>query len=124
MKNISLNLRMKSFANAWRGTKIAIKLEVNLRIHLAIALLVVLAGAFLQISTTEWLVVWLCVGAVVVAELMNTAIEKLVDMVSPQYNQQAGLVKDVAAGAVLVCTMVAAVAGLIIFIPKVWQLIP
>lgn len=95
-----------------------------MRIHLAVALVVVIAGAMLQLSTNEWLVVWLCIGAVLVAELMNTAIEKLVDMVSPQYNQQAGLVKDVAAGAVLVCAIVTAVAGLIIFVPKLLALIP
>lgn len=124
MKNISLRLSMKSFANAWRGTKTAITLELHIRIHLVVAMLVVLAGALLHISTTEWLVVWLCVGAVLVAELMNTAIEKLVDLVSPAYNKQAGLVKDVAAGAVLVCAIVAAVAGLIVFVPKLLALIP
>jgi diacylglycerol kinase len=63
-------------------------------------------------------------GGVITAELFNTAIEKLVDLVSPDYNRQAGFIKDVAAGAVLVSAIIAALVGLFIFIPKLIALMP
>ena len=64
-----------------------------------------------------WMIIILCIGVVIAAELFNTAIEKLVDLVSPQQHPVAGQVKDIAAGAVLVCAATAAIIGLIVFIP-------
>ena len=87
-------------------------------VHMLMALFVVLTGSYLQVSTAEWLWLIACIGMVMVAEIFNTAVEKLVDMVSPQHNERAGLIKDLAAGAVLVTAITAAVIGLIIFIPK------
>lgn len=115
---------MKSFADARKGITTALKTELHLRVHVLAAVLVVLAGWLLHISSTEWMFVLICMGGVITAELFNTAIEKLVDLVSPEYNKQAGFIKDVAAGAVLVNAIIAALVGLFIFIPKLIALLP
>lgn len=81
------------------------------------AMAVIIAGIVLGITRTEWIMVVMCIGTVIAAELFNTAIEKLVDLVSPQQHPVAGQVKDIAAGAVLVCAATAAIIGLIVFIP-------
>ena len=80
-------------------------------------LAVIIAGIVLGITRTEWIMVVMCIGTVIAAELFNTAIEKLVDLVSPERHPVAGQVKDIAAGAVLICAVAAAIIGLIIFIP-------
>jgi len=72
---------------------------------------------FFGITRTEWIVIILCIGVVIAAELFNTAIERLVDLVSPERHPIAGQVKDIAAGAVLVCAVAAAIIGIIIFLP-------
>ena len=77
----------------------------------------VFLGFGLGITRGEWVVVCLCIGLVISAELFNTAIERLVDLVSPQRHPLAGQVKDIAAGAVLVCALAAIAVGLIIFVP-------
>lgn len=112
----------KSFGHAANGIVTAIQAERNLRIHLVIAVFVCAIGFFLHLSAIEWCFIIGCFGLVIGAELMNTAIEKLVDMVSPDINPKAGLVKDIAAGAVLLCAIVAVLVGCIIFIPKVLTL--
>ena len=81
------------------------------------AMAVIIAGIVLGITRTEWIMVVMCIGTVIAAELFNTAIEKLVDLVSPERHPVAGRVKDIAAGAVLICAVAAAFIGLIIFIP-------
>ena len=111
--------RVKSFVFAFRGIYIAGKSGVNIRIQLFIGLLVVIAGFVFEISKTEWLFATFAMGMVLSAEIFNTAIEKLVDLVSPDYNSEAGKIKDLAAGAVLLAAICAAIIGLIIFIPKI-----
>jgi diacylglycerol kinase len=77
----------------------------------------------LEISRTDWLAVVLAIGLVLVAEATNTALEELVNFVSPEYHKQAGIVKDVAAGAVLLAAIIALVVGLLVFIPPIVALI-
>ena len=84
------------------------------------AVLVVTAGWYFEISKGEWLAIVICIGLVMVTELINTAIEILVDCVSPEFNVKAGLVKDIAAGAVLVAALVALLVAFIIFVPKIF----
>lgn len=93
-----------------------------MQIHLVVAVLVVLAGWFFNITTAEWVLCLLCFGLVFGAEMVNTSIENLVDLVSPQRHELAGKAKDMAAGAVLISALFAACVGLIIFIPKIWNL--
>jgi len=111
--------RIKSFYYAGKGIKNLIKKESNARLHIVATILVISAGIIFNVSTIQWIIIILCIGAVFTTEALNTAIERLVDLVSPEYNKLAGEVKDIAAGAVLICSIAAAIAGLLIFIPKI-----
>ena len=109
--------QLRSFGYAWKGIRCCVGKEQNLSFHLIATVVTVIAGFTFGISRTEWMIVLLCIGAVIAAELFNTAIEKLVDLVSPERHPIAGQVTDIAAGAVLVCAVAAAMVGLLIFTP-------
>lgn len=119
MEPFSIKKRLKSFVYAWKGIKGFIRAEHNVWIHLTIAMLTVIAGVVFEIQKMEWIAVILCIGIVIAAEAINTAIERLVNLVSPEWQQLAGEVKDIAAGAVLICAIAAAIVGLTIFIPYI-----
>lgn len=114
---------LKSFVYALKGIVTALRTQQNMRIHLAAVVLVTTAGIFLQLSAIEWSVIALTYGSVLVAEMVNTAFEILVDMISPEHNEQAGMVKDVAAGAVLLAAIIAAVVAVYIFGNKIFNLL-
>ena len=109
--------QLRSFRYAWQGIRQCVGREQNLSFHLITTVLVIGAGFAFGITRGEWTTICLCIGMVIGAELFNTAIERLVDLVSPQRNPLAGQVKDIAAGAVLVCALAAIAVGLIIFVP-------
>ncbi len=109
---------IRGFGYAFNGICQAAVTQLNFRVHLACTLLVICAGCALHISLNEWLWIIFCVALVLMAELFNTAIEYLTDLVSPEYNKKAGLVKDFSAGAVLITAIGALAIGLIIFVPK------
>lgn len=109
----------KSFAHALAGLFACMKNERNMRIHLGAAALVTACGLLLKISATQWLVCLLFFALVMGAEAVNTAIEAAVDLCSPQADPKAKLAKDAAAAAVLLCAIMAAIAGGIIFLPRV-----
>ena len=111
--------RGRSFVYAWQGIVSLFGNEPNARIHLCVALLVVAAGFFFNISASEWCLVTLCIGGVFMAEAFNTAIEKLCDKVSPQTDSLIKIANDVAAGAVLLFVFAAVAVGLIVFLPKI-----
>ncbi len=115
--------RIRSFGYALKGIRAVFGKEANVNIHLTMTALVVFCGFLFSISTTEWLICIICFGVVIGLEMMNSAIENLVDLVSPEKNKLAGKAKDIAAGAVLVAAICAAIVGLIIFIPKGWVVI-
>lgn len=108
-----------SFGFAARGIVGSLRRERNIKIMLLAAALAVGAGFFFGLSGAEWTVVVLCCGLVLSAELFNTAVETVVDLVSPNYHELAGRAKDVAAGAVLTLSFATMVVGLVIFFPKV-----
>jgi diacylglycerol kinase (ATP) len=112
-----------SFRFAARGLAYFLRSERNARIHAAIVLAMVLAGLALGLQTWEWAAVLLAAGAVLAAELINTAVEALVDMVSPDWSATAATIKDLTAAAVLVTTMVAVVVGGVVFWPHVVELV-
>lgn len=89
-----------------------------MKIHVTILCLVVLGGILCEINFMEWLICLILFGLVLSAELINTAIETTIDLCMPNLHPKAKLAKDTAAGAVLVLAMVAALIGLLIFIPK------
>jgi diacylglycerol kinase len=95
----------------------------NFRIQAFVAVVVIVAGLTLGVSAGEWLVIFLFIALVLALEMVNSAIENMVNLVSPEYHPVAGRVKDLCAGAVLVVCVLATVAGLIIFLPYFWRLI-
>lgn len=113
-----LNKRIKSFSYAFKGIRIAITTQTNVKIHIFTIFPVIGLGFFLDISHYEWMALMICIGMVISAEIMNTSIEYLTDLVSPEYHPQAGKVKDLAAAAVLLAAITAFLVGCIIFIPK------
>lgn len=117
--SFSFKKRLKSFEYAFKGLSKAVKTQHNLWIHLTITILVVFSGFYFNISRTEWMAVFLAIGGVITAELINTAIEWTVDLITPEEHPLAGDIKDVAAGAVLFFAVVSAVIGLLVFLPHI-----
>ena len=113
--------RIKSFGYAFQGIGNFIRKEPNACIHCTAVVVVTSLGLYYGISATEWCIVILCFGLVLMAEAFNTAIERLVDLVSPDFHPLAGTIKDVAAGAVLLGAIAAAIVGCIIFIPYIFD---
>ncbi len=109
----------KGFTYALKGLSYAFKTQVNFRFHTAATILVLCLALHFKISVNECLWIIAAIGIVFVAELINTAIEVLVDMVSPGQHPKAGIIKDVSAAAVLIASIIAALIGLFIFIPKI-----
>ncbi len=114
--------RIRSFNYAGRGIKFFVSREQNAWIHIAVAIVTILAGFFFDINRMEWIAVIFCIGLVLSAEGFNTAIEYLCNVVSPEWDEAIGRVKDVAAGSVLICAVVAGIIGLIIFVPYIFAL--
>ena len=110
---------LKSFEYAWRGIVYTVTTQPNFRSHVIVAVIALFAGWYYHLSLTEWCLVLLSIGFVWTAELVNTAIEHLTDIVSPDYNELIGKVKDIAAGAVLFAAIAAAIVGLIVFLPHI-----
>ena len=110
---------VKSFGYAFSGLGYAFKSQFNFKVHVLILVLVGIAGCWLKLSATEWLWIAVAGGVVLVVELLNTAIEVLVDLVSPAIHPKAKIIKDVAAAAVLVAAVTALLIGLLIFVPKI-----
>ena len=109
--------RLASFGHAVRGVWAALRSEVHLRFHAVATVVVIGLGLHFSITRVEWALVSLAVAGVWTAELVNTAIEALTDLVSPAYHPLAGKAKDVAAGAVLVVALGAVVVGGLVFGP-------
>jgi diacylglycerol kinase len=110
---------IKSFGFAVAGLRYAFNTQPNFKFHTLALLVVAVSGWYLNLNRSEWLWILAAVSMVLIAELLNTAIEVLVDLVSPAYHIKAGIVKDTASAAVLIAAIAAASIGLIIFIPKI-----
>ena len=109
---------IKSFGYAFSGVAYAFKTQLNFKIHSLALVLVGLLGWYVDLSVQDWIYIIIVTGIVIMAELFNTALEVLVDLVSPAYHGKAKIVKDVAAAAVLLAAILAVAVGLVIFIPK------
>ncbi|MDE3183879.1 MAG: diacylglycerol kinase family protein [Bacteroidota bacterium] len=110
---------IKSFGWAFNGLKDCILHEKNFRIQYILALLVVIAGIFFSLSPTEWMIILLSFAMVLSFEIINSAIEKLCDLVSPDFNLTIKKVKDMSASAVLLSAIISFIIGCIIFLPKI-----
>lgn len=111
------------FKYAFRGLWYALRTQRNVRVHLAIALLVTIAGVLLHISAVEFAMLYVAIAGVFIAEMLNTVIEICVDLAKPEYHPLARIAKDVAAGAVLLSAILAVVIGLFVLGPHVWTLL-
>lgn len=120
-KSFSLSHRIKSFGYALKGIKTCLFTQHNFIIHTILALIAIIMGFILEISNSEWIAIIIVIGMVMATEIINTSIEELVNIVSPERNKKAGAVKDLAAGAVLVTAIAAFITGTIIFIPKILE---
>ncbi|WP_338451578.1 diacylglycerol kinase family protein [Niallia oryzisoli] len=109
---------VRSFAFAIEGIIHSLKYERNIKIHLAVALAVIILGFLYRVSSFEWLVIILVIGGMLSFELMNTAVERVVDLVTSEHHPLAKQAKDIAAGAVFIYAAISVVAGCIIFLPK------
>jgi len=109
--------RLASFRHALRGIGRLLKTQANARIHLAASSAVVALGLWLPLTRTDWALLVLAMGGVWVAEAFNTALETLVDLVSPEWHSLARDAKDIAAGAVLLATLAAVALGLLVLAP-------
>ena len=108
--------RLASFGHAFRGLGLFVS-QPNARIHCAAATAVVAMAAWLGVSALEWVALTMAIALVMAAEALNTAIEHVVDLASPEWHPLARDAKDVAAAAVLICSIGAAVVGLLVFVP-------
>ncbi len=108
-----------SFAFAINGIKIAIKDEPNIRVHFIFGFIVLITGMLLRISTLEFAIIFLTIGLVIALELINTALEALVDIVSPDTHHLAKVAKDVCAAGVFTSSVTAVMVGAFIFIPRI-----
>lgn len=123
VKGQKKNPLYKSFGYAFEGIFTGIKKERNMKIHCLAMLCVVAAGFVLRISVSEWCICLILFGMILSLELVNTAMEAVVDLVTEERRPLAKLAKDTAAGAVLIAAIMAAGVGLLIFVPKVLELI-
>lgn len=110
---------IKSFTYAWAGITSCFKSESNFRIHLIAAVAAIIFAMLLNIAATEWIAICFCIALVLVMEMMNTAIEKLCDMVHVEQHPVIKKVKDIAAGAVLISAVFSLITAAIIFLPKI-----
>ena len=118
--NFSLVSRFKSFTYAWSGIKELLRTEHNTWVHLFLTIITVILGLVFNITIGEWTALIICMAMVWSAEIFNTCIEKFLDFISTENHPQIKLIKDMAAGAVLIVSLAAFIVGGIIFIPKIF----
>lgn len=114
---------INSFKYAIDGFISSFRTERNMKVHVLAMIIVITFGIFLKLDKIEWCFITIAIVLVISAELFNTAIETVVDMISPEKNEKAKIVKDIAAAAVLVLAIGAVIVGTIIFIPKMCNIV-
>lgn len=110
--------RLRSLRFALRGAWLLIRTEHSIMVQISLGLMVTILGFFMHLSKVEWLIQFLAIGMVLVAESLNTAIEKLCDFVHPEYHKKIGFIKDISAGASAFAAIIAILIGLLIYLPK------
>lgn len=119
-KPFSIISRMKSFQFAFSGLVRLMYTEHNAWLHALATAIVIFLGCWKQVSSTEWVALVIVIGLVWIAELFNTCVEKMMDLLWPQPDDRVRAIKDMAAAAVLIAALVALATGLIIFLPRCW----
>ncbi|PIP57766.1 diacylglycerol kinase [Candidatus Woesebacteria bacterium CG22_combo_CG10-13_8_21_14_all_39_10] len=109
---------VKSFKFAADGIKEAFQSEKNMKVHSLLMVLAIALGIVLKLSSVEWAILTITIGLVLISEFINTSLEQIVDLVSPEKQEKAKIAKDVAAAGVLVSAIVAVLIGALLFLPK------
>ena len=124
-KNKSFGIKriFASVKNSWNGLKVAYKNEQSVYIHLVCTVILLLLSFLLKISLTQWLIIIAIIGLTLVVELINTAIESTVDLVTKEFHPLAKVAKDTASAAEFVLSVTSAIIALMIFIPKLIDLL-
>ncbi len=117
-KTFSVRQRLKSFVFALAGVKYFFINEHNAWIHGVAAAVTIIAGILMKLSSIEFIAVIISIALVLIAEMFNSAIEKIMDHLSPAFHPEVKIIKDLAAAAVLIAALIALIIGFIIFIPK------
>ena len=110
--------RVKAFVFAFEGIRTFFQDNYHARVHALAAFVVIALGLYVGLTTTEWMAIVLCIGLVLSMEAVNSAIEYLTDLVSPDHHELAKKTKDVAAAAVLISALISVIIAVIIFVPK------
>lgn len=110
--------RLKSMGFALRGAIKLITTEHSVMVQFSIGILMVAAGFYFDITTTEWMFQTLAIGLVLAVEGLNTAVEKIADFIHPNFHEKIGFIKDIAAGSVFFAAMTAIAIGAFIYVPK------
>ena len=122
-RKFSLAKRIQSFRYAVAGLPILLKSEHNAWIHSIAAIIAIGGGFFFNINRTEWMIIVLCIAAVFVTELVNSAIERLADLISEEYSEKIRDIKDMAAAAVLLAAIASFICGVVIFFPYLIEIL-
>ena len=121
MKNPNDNFlrgRIRSLKFAMRGAYLLVTTEHSIMVQFSIGIIMTVLGFVMHITTVEWMFQLLAIGIVLVAESLNTGIEKLSDFVHPDYHKRIGFIKDISAGAATFAAIIAIIIGLLIYLPK------
>lgn len=113
-----LGKRVKGGGYAIKGAYLLVRHEASIQVQAVIGVLMIIAGFYFEISTTEWMFQIFSIGLVMSLEGMNTAAEEIADFIHPEFHTKIGLIKDFAAGAVFLAALTAVIIGCIIYIPK------
>jgi len=111
------------FAFAFAGLSYCFRTQINFRVHIIITILAIITGALLGLSWVEWALLVTIITLVMAAEMVNTMIESLVDLVTQDYHPLAAIAQDIAAGVVLLTAVCAVVVGVFLFLPRRWVLL-
>ncbi|KGP90501.1 diacylglycerol kinase [Pontibacillus chungwhensis BH030062] len=112
--------KLIGFSFAFQGVWKVLKTERNFRIHLSVSAIVVLAGLLFDLAAWEWVAVTTIMAMVIILEMINSVIERIMDFLSPEHHPLVGEIKDISAGAVLVAALASVIIACIIFLPKLF----
>jgi diacylglycerol kinase len=113
-----------TFKNSFKGIRLALKSERNIRIHFAVAVLAIASGIVLKFSTTEFCILLIAIALVIIAEMMNSSIEFTLDAIfHNRYSKLVGMAKDIAAGGVMIATFISIAMGILLFGSKIMMIL-
>lgn len=120
---MNLKKLIKSFGYAIEGLKISVTIDQNVRFHLVVGLIIFLLSVFLRVPKAELMFVVFAIFFVIITEMVNTAIEEMTNLIKREHSEEARIAKDVAAGAVLLAAIFAAIVGVVVLVPRVFELL-